>query len=161
MFIFSSVSFSKTVISPFIGEVSPLGCVYRFLILGEKELTLKEHLFDVYLGCGALVIQPGIEPRPSSVRAQSLTTGWLGNSLPVFFFFFNLSDWRRYKTLLILSVGKDVRRYCTNVNQWQLINHSTSWKAVYRNAWTYAETCPRILTSVIYSTKNWKQSKYQ
>ena len=88
---------------------------------------------------------------------------WKARELPTrfLFFFLNLSDWQRYKTLLILSVGKDVRRYCTNVNQWQLIFHSTSWKAVYRNAWTYAETCPRILTSVIYSTKNWKQSKYQ
>ena len=59
---------------------------------GKKKKHLAEaRIFFFFfwphcMGCAILVPPPGIEPRPSAVKARSPKTGLLGNSKKTIFF---------------------------------------------------------------------------
>ena len=57
-----------------------MGCFFTLLIVFF-------FLLPCCMACGILVPQPGMEPGPSELRVQSLTTGPPGNSLLIVYFF--------------------------------------------------------------------------
>ena len=68
-------------------------CGYSYMTLAELLIYL---VIPTPPGCGILVPQPGIEPRPLAIQVPSPNPGPSGNSLMFLFLMKNIYTVRRY-----------------------------------------------------------------